>query len=52
VPTREAAEGQVGARQAFWFGLTDDMCDLEHGTMPIPEGLAKSKSEHRVADVR
>ena len=40
--------GQVGARQAFWFGLTDDMLDLDGGTMPIPEELAKNKSEHRV----
>ena len=40
--------GQVGARQAFWFGLTDDMLDLDAGTMPIPEELAKNKSEHRV----
>ncbi len=40
--------GQVGARQAFWFGLTDEMLDLEDGTMPIPEELAKNKSEHRV----
>jgi len=28
--------GQVGARQSFWFSLTDDMLDLENGTMPIP----------------
>ena len=40
--------GQVGARQAFWFGLTDDMLDLDGGTMPISEELAKNKSEHRV----
>ena len=40
--------GQVGARQAFWFGLTDDMLDLDGGTMPIPEELAKNKSAHRV----
>ena len=41
--------GQVGARQAFWFSLTDDMLDLEGGTMPIPAELAKNKREHRVA---
>jgi integrase len=40
--------GQVGARQAFWFGLTDDLLDLDAGTMPIPEELAKNGSEHRV----
>ena len=40
--------GQVGARQAFWFGLTDDMLDLENGTMPIPAELAKNRREHRV----
>jgi integrase len=40
--------GQVGARQAFWFGVTDDMLDLESGTMPIPAELAKNRREHRV----
>jgi integrase len=40
--------GQVGARQSFWFSLTDDMLDLEGGTMPIPAELAKNKREHRV----
>ncbi len=40
--------GQVGARQSFWFNLTDDLLDLENGTMPIPAELAKNKREHRV----
>jgi len=40
--------GQVGARQAFWFGLTEDMLDLRGGTMAIPAGLAKNRREHRV----
>ena len=40
--------GQVGARQSFWFSLTDDLLDLENGTMPIPAELAKNKREHRV----
>jgi integrase len=40
--------GQVGARQAFWFGLTDDMLDLDEGTMPIPAELAKNRRDHRV----
>ena len=40
--------GQIGARQSFWFSLTDDMLDLDGGTMPIPAELAKNKREHRV----
>jgi integrase len=40
--------GQVGARQAFWFSLTDDMLDLDEQTMPIPAELSKNKREHRV----
>jgi integrase len=40
--------GQVGARQSFWFNLTDDMLDLDGGTMPIPAELAKNRREHRV----
>jgi integrase len=40
--------GQVGARQSYWFNLTDDMLDLENGTMPIPAELAKNRREHRV----
>ena len=34
--------GQVGARQAFWFELTDEMLDLENGTMPIPANLRRT----------
>lgn len=33
--------GQVGARQNVWFNLTDDMLDLDAGTMSIPAWLAK-----------
>ena len=40
--------GQVGARQSFWFGLTDDMLDLDGGTMAVPAELSKNKREHRV----
>lgn len=40
--------GQVGARQSFWFGLTDGMLDLDAGTMAIPGELATNKREHRV----
>ena len=40
--------GQVGARQAFWFGMTEDMLDLQNGVMTIPAGLAKNRREHRV----
>ena len=40
--------GQVGARQQVWFRLTDEMLDLDAGTMTIPAWLAKSRREHRV----
>lgn len=40
--------GQVAARQSFWFNLTDDMLDLDNGTLPIPAELAKNNHEHRV----
>jgi integrase len=40
--------GQVGARQSFWFNLTDDMLDLRGGTMPIPAELSKNRRDHRV----
>jgi integrase len=40
--------GQIGARQAVWFALTDDLLDLNAGTLTIPVGLAKNKREHRV----
>src|SRR5205814_10642080 len=40
--------GQVGARQAFWFNLTDEMLDLENGTMPIPAELSKNRREHLI----
>ena len=40
--------GQVGARQSFWFSLTDDMLDLRDGTMPIPAELSKNRRDHRV----
>jgi integrase len=40
--------GQIGARQSFWFNLTDDMLDLGAGTMPILAELSKNKREHRV----
>ncbi len=40
--------GQIGARQAVWFELTDDLLDLKAGTMTIPAALAKNKREHRV----
>jgi integrase len=40
--------GQVGARQNVWFNLTNDMLDLDAGTLTIPGELAKSRREHRV----
>jgi integrase len=40
--------GQVGARQNFWFKLTDDLLDLRGRTLTVPAELAKNKREHRV----
>ncbi|HZT16013.1 MAG TPA: hypothetical protein VFA19_08700 [Gaiellaceae bacterium] len=40
--------GQVGCRQNVWFNLTDEMVDLERGTLTIPAHLAKSRREHRI----
>jgi len=40
--------GQVGARQHFWFTLTDDMLDLDEGAIAIEAGLAKNRRDHRV----
>jgi integrase len=42
------AAGQVGARQNFWFNLTDDMLDLKGGTLTVPAELAKNRREHRI----
>jgi integrase len=40
--------GQVGCRQSVWFNLTDEMLDLEAGTLTIPAALAKRQGEHRI----
>ena len=40
--------GQVGARQNVWFSLTDEMLDLQTGTLTIPSALAKRRRDHRV----
>ena len=40
--------GMVGSRQRVWFELTDDLLDLDEGTLSIPAGLAKRGKEHRV----
>ncbi len=40
--------GQVGARQHYWFQLTDDMLDLEGGTMRVDADVAKNRRDHRV----
>jgi hypothetical protein len=40
--------GQVGARQHLWFRLTDDMLDLEGGSLQITGDLAKNRGEHRI----
>jgi integrase len=41
--------GMVGARQSFWFQVTDDMVDLDRGTMLAPAELMKNGREHMVA---
>jgi integrase len=38
--------GMVGARQSVWFHLTDEMLDLDAGTITIPDWLAKSRRDH------
>jgi integrase len=40
--------GMVGARQHFWFGLTDRMIDLDAATMDSPAALQKNRRAHRV----
>jgi integrase len=40
--------GQVGARQNFWFNLTEDLLDLGAGTLTVPAELAKNRKEQRV----
>lgn len=40
--------GLVGARQAFWFNLTDEMLDLDAGTMLAPAELQKNRRDHQV----
>lgn len=40
--------GRVGARQHFWFGLRDDMLDLDEGAISIHRSLAKNRRDHRV----
>jgi integrase len=40
--------GQVGARQHLWFRLTDDMLDLDGGSLHVISELAKNRREHRV----
>ncbi len=40
--------GLVGARQAYWFQMTDEMLDLDGGTMTVPAGLAKNGREDRI----
>jgi integrase len=40
--------GQVGARQNYWFNLTDDLLDVRAATLTVPAGLAKNRKEHRV----
>jgi hypothetical protein len=40
--------GQVGARQNFWFNLTDDLLDLRAETLTVPAELAKNRKEQRI----
>jgi integrase len=40
--------GQVGCRQNVWFNLTDEMLDLQNGTLTIPAALSKRRREHRI----
>ena len=40
--------GQIGARQNVWFGLTEDMLDLQAGVMEIPFELSKNRRDHRI----
>jgi integrase len=40
--------GQVGARQNFWFSLTEDLLDLRAGTLTVPAELAKNRKEQRI----
>ena len=40
--------GQLGCRQNVWFNLTDDLLDLDDGTLTIPARLAKRGRDHRV----
>ena len=40
--------GQVGARQNFWFNLTEELLDLRAGTLTVPAELARNRKEQRV----
>ena len=40
--------GMVGARQRVWFEMTDDLLDLDDGTLAIPPELAKNGRPHRI----
>lgn len=40
--------GQVGARQHYWFGLTDRMLDLDNAAINVERGLAKNRKAHRI----
>jgi len=40
--------GQVGCRQRVWFSLTDDMLNVDDGTLTMPSKLAKNQRAHRI----
>ena len=40
--------GMIGARQRVWFELTDDLVNVDGGTMAVPARLAKNRRDHVV----
>jgi len=40
--------GLIGCRQRVWFSVTDEMLDLDSGTLTTPSSLAKNRREHRI----
>lgn len=40
--------GQVGARQHYWFSLTDRMLDLDNAALNVDRGMAKNRKAHRI----
>ncbi len=40
--------GMVGQRQRVWFEMTDDLLDLQAGTLAIPARLSKNGKPHQI----